>query len=192
MMHVGIGLHGLQRDGLKKLLQEASERGDFTLSSGKKSDWYLDCRLVTTAQLGLGWTASCLLTAFHELHANTLAGPATAAVAMMAAAAVHASGPAKFAYTRAKTKDHGTEQKVEGQPLTKHDRVLLVDDVLTSGGSLIRCYDTLREAYPEAEIVGAWILVDREEGGTDALLKAGIPKVLSEFTKSELLGRTGL
>lgn len=176
--------HGL----LCRMLLQVSKRGDFTLSSGKKSDWYLDCREVTTTKIGLGLVAGEILELQEKWRFNVLGGPASAAIASMAGAVVSSHETLKsFVYTREKAKEHGTQQQVDGAPLdVKKDKLLLVDDVLTSGGSLLKCRDAIVAKYPEIQIVGAWVLVDRAEGGRDRLLQEGI-RVFSSFTRLDIL-----
>jgi orotate phosphoribosyltransferase len=180
--------HGL----LLGLLQKASKTGEFTLSSGMKSDWYLDCREVTTTHCGLKWVANEILEMKDRIDFNVLGGPASAAVASMAGAV--ALGPnhahiRSFVYTREKAKEHGTQQQVDGAPLdVEKDKVLLVDDVLTSGGSLLKCRDALLAKYPDLNIVGAWVLVDRADGGRDRLMQEGL-RVFSAFTRLDILAK---
>lgn len=170
---------------LLKLLREASKKGDYTLASGKKSDWYLDCREVTTTHRGLQLIVNEILALRREYDFNVLGGPASAAIPLMAGLVTMLPIVRSFVYTREKTKEHGMEQQVDGVLLG--DKLLLVDDVLTSGGSLLRCRDTIMAKYPDLEIIGAWVLVDRAEGGSDMLLREGI-EVFSSFTKLDICG----
>ena len=182
--------HGL----LLHHLKQASKTGEFTLASGKKSDWYLDCREVTTEAVGLRLVAGEILELRRKWNFNVLGGPASAAIASMAGALALAGNDSSgnsaiksFVFTRDKAKDHGTQQQVDGAPLNVEEtRLLLVDDVLTSGGSLLRCRDALLTKYPALTIVGAWVLVDRAEGGRDRLLQEGL-RVWSAFTRLDIL-----
>lgn len=166
----------MSQDNLIIALRGAAKMGDFTLSSGKKSDLYIDCRKVTTQSYCLKLAAQKLLETINQLDATILAGPASAAISIMAAACTmtNQANPKGFVYTRSKAKEHGTKQMVDGISLRGTEKVLLVDDVLTSGGSLLQCRNTLLGEYPDIEIVGAWVLVDRAEGGRDSLLHEGI------------------
>jgi len=181
-------------DLLAQLLRRASRRGDFTLASGKKSDWYLDCREVTTTHSGLHLVAGEILGLQAKQRFNALGGPASAAIASMAGAVALAEmdgtgNPClrSFVFTRARAKEHGTQQQVDGAPLdVDTTKLLLVDDVLTSGGSLLKCRDALLAKYPDLNIVGAWVLVDRAEGGRDRLTQEGL-RVWSAFTRLDIL-----
>lgn len=174
------------RSDLLQSLKFLSKRGEFTLASGKKSDWYLDCRPAMASTHTLRIAAESLVEAARGYSLPVLGGPATAAVAVMAAALTFGERtPTQFIYTRAKTKDHGTTQAVEGPKLGPDAQVLLVDDVLTSGGSLLKCADAIKAVYPDVTIVGAWVLVDREEGGRENLMEHGIA-VTSLFTRTDI------
>jgi len=179
----------MDRNMLKEMLQAASKTGEFTLASGKKSDWYLDCRPSMANYEGLRAATDALVNLSQELGLPALGGPATAAVALMAGAMMSDDeAPDRFVYTRSAAKDHGTGQKVEGANLGEKPRVLLVDDVLTSGGSLLKSAAAIKEVYPDVEFVGAWVLVDREQGGRENLQEHGI-RTHAMFTRTEILAK---
>lgn len=184
-------------DRLCKLFAKHCETGEFTLSSGKQSDFYINLR----SPLGYAdalWELGSSLTGFaQQIDANVYAGPAAAALPIMTAAMLNPSADCrifgddrelKMCYTRSSKKKHGLKNQVEGPELIKKDRVILVDDVLTTGKSLIECGEALLANYP-CQIVGIWIAVDRCEGGKKAL-KARFPNlfgVTSLFRKEHLL-----
>lgn len=89
----------------------------------------------------------------------------------------------KLFYCRSEAKKHGTKKLVEGPTLGKDDRVLVVDDVVTSGGSFLKAIAALREETP-AQIVGAFALVDRLQGGREKLRDAGV-ELHSVFTRAD-------
>ena len=173
---------------LKTLLAAAVAEGPVTLASGAVSDFYIDARLVTLTPEGSTLAGEALLDLAAELGATAIAGPTVAACPLVSAVGVlaHQRGrPLKLVYVRAKAKGHGMQKAVEGPPLAAEDRVLVVDDVLTSGGSLLQAIATLR-ADTEATLVGAAVLVDREAGGAQALAAAEVP-LRALFTRSSLL-----
>jgi len=173
---------------LLELLRDASQEGEFQLSSGKTSDWYLDCRKVVGTREGLRVATDPLLRMARKLNANVLAGPASASIALMAGA-IGRGGTVyeieKFVYTR-QQKGHGLQQTVEGPLLVASDRILLVDDVITSGGSLTDCANILRNVYPSVEIVGAWCLVARNPDKLQSI--ENIPTISWQTTQQIIRG----
>lgn len=184
-------------DRLCKLFAKHCEAGEFTLSSGKQSDFYINLR----SPLGYAdalWELGSSLTGFaQQTDANVYAGPAAAALPIMTAAMLNPSTDCrifgdgrelKMCYTRSSKKKHGLKKQVEGPELIEKDRVILVDDVLTTGKSLIECGEALLATYP-CQIVAVWVAVDRCEGGKEALKKRfpNLAGVTSVFRKEHLL-----
>lgn len=181
-------MNDADRARLRALVLGSVAKGEFTLSSGEKSDFYVDARKVTLTTEGSRVVGEAALDAARRLEATALGGPATAACPMISATGVLAAQqhvPLKLFYVRSEPKKHGTKKSIEGPALEKTDRVLLVDDVCTSGGSLIKAADRLREEVG-APIVAALVIVDREQGGREALAKAGI-RLEALFSKTELM-----
>jgi orotate phosphoribosyltransferase len=153
------------------ILEHAYLQGDFVLRSGRRSSYYLDKYLFETrpdllAALGEHIAAAV---AEHEPEAARLAGPELGAVALTAAASLASGLP--FLIVRKEAKEHGTANRLEGA-YEKGERVCLVEDVVTSGGAAVSALDALREAGLECRI--AVCVVDREEGGADALARRGV------------------
>jgi orotate phosphoribosyltransferase len=168
-------------------------RGDFTLKSGAKSDLYIDCRRLLTAPLGAATTGNMMLTAVAASEPNyksAVGGPGVGgallvgAMAAMAAIAVDYSYPWTFFAVRLRSKDHGPADNLIAGSLEAGSKVALVDDVLTSGSSLLEAADIVRSLG--SQVVVAHVIVDRHEGGHRALALAGIP-VYSLLTKADLL-----
>jgi orotate phosphoribosyltransferase len=153
------------------LVEHALLEGDFTLRSGRRSNWYLDkYRFETQPELlrALGDRIAEAVAA-HEPEAVRLAGPALGAVALAAAASMASGLP--FIIVRGETKEYGTANRLEG-PFGPGELVCLVEDVVTSGGALADAVSALRA---EGLVVRTAIaVVDREEGGTDALARLGV------------------
>ena len=171
-------------DGLgHRLLDVALLEGDFTLRSGKRSRWYLDkYRFETDPEL-LRELGDRLAHATREVEPDAvrLAGPALGAVALAASAAMASGLP--FIIVRGETKGYGTGNRVEG-PHEAGELVCLVEDVVTSGGALCEAVEALRAVG--LVVRHAVCVVDREEGGADALARLGV-RLASLYRAGDLL-----
>lgn len=176
-----------RRARLLELVRGCVAEGTVTLASGRTSDFYVDGRLVTLTGEGSCLLAEETLARASELNVSALAGPTTGACPMVTAAGVlaHQRGRAlKLCYVRAAPKGHGLEKAVEGPALTPGERVLMLEDVITSGGSVVRAVERL-QADTGAQVVEVLCIVDREAGGAEALAAAGIP-LRALFTRSQV------
>jgi len=179
------------RDELLNMLKAYSfKRGDFTLASGKKSEFFLDCKRTLLRSRGHYLVAELIMEILHTFHGvDAVAGvelggcPLASAVAM-ASATSGMQDEYNALYIRKTAKDHGTKNLIEGG--ARGDRkVVLLEDVITTGGSSMVALQALKDAayVPVAVIV----VVDRLEGGSDAIHeKFGIP-VISLFTIKDFL-----
>ena len=154
-----------------KLREHALLEGDFLLRSGRRSSYYLDKYHFETRPELLGPLGERLAAAAreHEPDAVRLAGPALGAVALAASASLASGLP--FVIVRDSAKDYGTANRLEG-PFEQGEVVCLLEDVVTSGGALAEAVDALREAG--LVVRNAICVVDREEGGADALARLGV------------------
>jgi orotate phosphoribosyltransferase len=178
-------------DRLLTLLAERSaRRGHFTLASGRQSTLYIDARLTTMSPDGLALIGPLGLDALRAakwpvsaIGGLTLgADPVSYAIAYASALA----GPPLRAFTvRKEAKAHGTGRLIEG-PFLEGDRVAVIEDVITTGGSALRAAEAIRGAG--GVVVGVLALVDREEGGREALESAGLP-VLALARASDIVAR---
>jgi orotate phosphoribosyltransferase len=174
----------MEEDLLGRLLVErALLEGEFVLRSGRRSSWYLDkYRFETEPELlrAIGERLAATVTVC-EPEAVRLAGPALGAVALAASASMASGLP--FIIVRGETKEYGTERRIEGA-FDPGELVCLVEDVVTSGGALGEAVSALRN---EGLVVrNAVCVVDREEGGSDALARLGV-RLRSLFRAGELL-----
>jgi orotate phosphoribosyltransferase len=167
----------------RRLVEHALLEGDFVLRSGRRSTWYLDkYRFETQPELlRLLGDRLAAAAADCEPDAVRLAGPALGAVVLAAAAAMASGLP--FIIVRGETKEYGTANRIEG-PFEPGELVCLVEDVVTSGGALAEAVEALRAGG--LEVRHAVCVVDREEGGTDALARLGV-RLQSLYRASELL-----
>ena len=164
------------------LVDRALLEGDFVLRSGRRSSWYLDKYRFETEPEILQALGVRLAEAVREHEPDTvrLAGPALGAVALAASTAMASGLP--FIIIRGETKEYGTAKRIEG-PFEQGELVCLLEDVVTSGGALAEAVSALRD---EGLVVrNAVCVVDREEGGSDALARLGV-RLRALFRASEL------
>jgi orotate phosphoribosyltransferase len=169
--------------GLAEALGDAALlEGDFVLRSGRHSSWYLDKYRFGTRPDLLRSLGSAIAAAVgeHEPAAARLAAPELGAVPLAAAASL--AGELPFVIVRGTAKEHGTANRIEGV-FEAGERVCLVEDVVTSGGAAIEAVEALREAG--LVVSTAVCVVDREEGGVDALARAAV-RLWPLFRASEL------
>jgi len=163
---------------LVALLRTRSFRqGQFTLASGRQSPYYVDARPTTMSARGLVLVGHLGLQAIRAAGWRpTLVGGLTLGadpVAYAVAAASDRDPPAMDGFTvRKEVKDHGTGRRIEG-PFRTGATVVVVEDVITTGGSALRAIEAVRDAG--GQVLGVLAVVDREEGGRDALTAAGYP-----------------
>jgi orotate phosphoribosyltransferase len=154
-----------------RLLERAYLEGDFVLRSGRRSRYYLDkYRFETDPVLlaGLG-KALAELARSHAPDAELLAGPELGAVPLAAVTSIETGLP--YVIVRKEAKDYGTANRLEGV-FEPGARVCVVEDVVTSGGALLSAVDALRAAG--LHVSAAICVVDRQEGGAEAVAAAGV------------------
>jgi orotate phosphoribosyltransferase len=176
------GLSELKKRLLKLLDEKALKRGDFTLSSGKKSSYYLDGRIITLTPEGAYLVANIILELFQGGGITAIGGPTLGADPIVGAVAVasYIKGvDLKTFIVRKSLKEHGAMRQIEGPKLNKDDRVLLVDDVATTGKALIEAKVVLQKEGIFCD--SAVVIVDRCEGALENLAKAGL-KLSSIYT----------
>jgi len=171
------------------LATRSTTRGQFTLASGKTSTVYIDARLTTMSPEGLSLIGPLALAALRKtgwqvdaVGGLTLgADPISYAISYASAA----SGSGLRAFTvRKEAKTHGTGKVIEG-PFIPGDRVAVIEDVITTGGSALRAIDAVQKAG--GIVSGVLALVDREEGGREAIEASGVA-VVSMVRASEIIG----
>jgi orotate phosphoribosyltransferase len=180
---------------LKSILLEKSVRtGKFTLASGKESDLYIDCRVTALDPFGanligeIGWAAVRDRIAKEGLKIDAIGGmtlgadPISLAVGMTSAKQ-HPEEALQVFTVRKEPKGHGRGKQIEGN-FRKGNTVIVVDDVITTGGSTIKAIDVIEREG--GKVAFALVLVDRQEGGREAIEARGIP-VLALYTRKTLL-----
>ncbi|HWP84572.1 MAG TPA: orotate phosphoribosyltransferase, partial [Terriglobia bacterium] len=166
------------RERLKQILCEKSvQRGEFILSSGKKSDYYLDARRTTLDAEGALCTGMAVLELIRTLspQPRAIGGPTLGAdpiVAVVAALSAQQAAETKLPpisafIVRKEAKQHGMQQLIEGWRGQPGDPVVLAEDTCTTGGSLLNAMQQVRAAG--MNVIAAVCLIDREEGGRAAI-----------------------
>lgn len=165
------------------LAEHAYLEGDFVLRSGRRSRYYFDKYLFETQPELLAPVGERLAEAVaaYEPDAVRLAAPELGGIVLVAAASLASGLP--FVIVRKEAKEYGTAKRLEGA-WERGERVCLIEDVVTSGGAALRAVDALRAAELECRTVIC--VVDREEGGADALGRHAV-RLRAIFRASELL-----
>jgi orotate phosphoribosyltransferase len=179
-----------ERERLLELVRKRALRvGKITLSSGKVSDYYVDAREVVLDPEGAYLTGKLMLDMINP-KAVAVAGMTLGADPIVTAISVvgHIEGRDLSALIiRKEPKKHGTQKFVEGPALPGGSKVAVVDDVVTTGSSLVKSIERLRnEGYEPIQVVA---ILDREEGGSEKLKEAGY-ELESIFTRADLLVKT--
>ena len=184
------GTKGACRERLREKLAACIQTGEIQLASGKVTDFYFDGRLVSLDPEGSVLIARLML---EELVAHGVgavggltsgADPITSSIGVLA---WQEKVPLHLFFVRKEVKGHGMGKRIEGPPIPIEGgiRIALVDDVLTTGGSLIVARDAVREATGIAPDL-ALVIVDREEGGSENLAREGV-EALSLFRRRDFL-----
>jgi orotate phosphoribosyltransferase len=153
------------------LVEHGYLEGDFVLRSGKRSSFYFDKFRFETQPDVLEALGRRLAEEVeqHDPDAVRLACPVLGAVVLAASASLASRLP--FVIVRDEAKEYGTANRIEGE-FEAGERVCLIEDVVTSGGALARAVGAVREVGLECRT--AICVVDREEGGVDALARVGV------------------
>jgi orotate phosphoribosyltransferase len=178
---------------LSILAERSARRGQFTLASGRQSTVYIDARLTTMSPDGLALIGPLALAALRDVDWRVQAvGGLTLGADPISYAIAYASAdtasPLRAFTVRKEAKAHGTGRLIEG-PFHAGDRVAVIEDVITTGGSALRAVEAVRAAG--GTVAGVLALVDREEGGRDALVSAGLP-VVALARASDIVARISL
>lgn len=153
--------------------KEIIKFGDFTLASGKKSSYYVDLRLVPSYPHQFRTMVKKLQNNIVEdigLDSfDSLVSVPTGGLIIASALAIEIIKP--LIYVRSKPKDYGTTKSIEGQ-IHKGMRVVMIDDVATTGGSVVNAIKSLKDA--NITIEDAYVIVNRMEGADEALKELGV------------------
>jgi len=179
-------------DSREKLLEVVKRKavsfGDFVLASGKRSSYYIDARLATLDGDGVRYLAEVILERLDGTGITAIGGMTLGADPIVGAVIALSSlrgTPLKGFIVRKEAKSHGTQKLVEGE-LGAADRVALVEDVVTTGGSVLKAADAVEALGAKVEVVLS--IVDRNEGGREAIAARGY-RFVPIFSLEEILER---
>ena len=179
-----------KRARLIQLLTERSfERRKVVLASGRESDFFIDCKQTALGAEGHALIGALMFDALKELPPSVaVAGvelggcPLASAVALIS---FERGDPRDAVYVRKEAKDHGSRRLLEGDTrLAPGAPIAILEDVVTTGGSTLKAAEKLRAAG--YVVVGVIALVDRLEGGREAIVAAGLPLV-ALFTRDDFM-----
>ncbi len=184
------------RSRLLRLLQEKSVfHGDFVLSSGQRSAYYIDCRLTTLHPEGAHLVGEVMFKLIEQEISSsgakiaavgglTMGADPIALSVSMRSFTEHPRSPLYCFVVRKGAKDHGKGKQIEGN-FKRGDTVVVIDDVITSGESTLKAIDAVQQEG--GKVAFAAVLVDRQQGGRQNIEQRGF-KVIAAFTRDELLG----
>jgi orotate phosphoribosyltransferase len=184
-----------EQELLEILIGNSVCRGNFTLASGAQSDLYIDARLTTLDPRGArligqaGWklikeNATKLGGQIDAIGGLTMGADPIAVSIALAALADEPPALLQAFVVRKSVKAHGRQRLIEGN-FSEGNSVVVIDDVITTGGSTLQAIEAVEEAGGRVAFV--LVLVDREEGGREAIEKHG-HKVVTFFTRTDLIG----
>jgi orotate phosphoribosyltransferase len=183
----------MKQVGILLIKNNAIKFGDYTLASGKKSPYYIDLRQTISSPITMDWIGNALtriiLNEIGKDKIDRILGVPTAGVPFATVVSQKLGLP--LIYYRQARKEHGVRKKVEGI-LERNDRVLVIDDLITTGESVIEAAEVVRD---QGGVVNELVvLLDREQGGKERLRKTRIePHVLFKISDAmEWLNKEGL
>jgi orotate phosphoribosyltransferase len=174
--HLSANIRSARHPELAQYVQDhAIKRGSFTLVSGRKSSYYCDGKRVSFSGEGLQLIADAIHSELRDLECDAIGGMDMGATPIVAAVSLRLfqlgrSVPAFV--VRKDVKDHGTRREIEGPLPEQPSRLVIVDDVVTSGGSIIKSIEAVRRRGHE--VVLAISILDRDGGGREALNAMGV------------------
>jgi len=172
----------MKQVGILLIKNNAIKFGDYILASGKKSPYYIDLRLTISSPITMDWIANALtrivLKEIGKERIDKILGVPTAGVPFATVVSQKLGIP--LIYYRQARKEHGVRKKIEGI-LDRNDRVLIIDDLVTTGESVIEAAEVVRD---QGGVVNELVvLLDREQGGNERLKASRIePHVLFKIS----------
>lgn len=148
-------------------------RGQFKLASGQISNYYIDMSKVALDSYGLALIASNVIGVTKWNGVTAVGGPAYGAIPILSSVLtlMSLSWPMKGFFVRKETKEYGKKELIEGD-LTEEDNVILLEDVTTTGGSLLRAVEEVQKIAKVSQVI---TIVDRNQGADKLFEAKGIP-----------------
>ena len=169
-------LKALARRSLERAQElDALRFGDFTLTSGAKSNYYFDGRILTLDPEGADLVSEAFLAMAVAAGATGVGGPTVAAVPIAGALALRsrqAGTPMDGYFVRDAVKEHGARKQVEGA-IKPGAKVVVFDDTVSTGGSLLVAMDAIQDFG--CEVMAVLCVLDRHQGGSDEVRRRGVP-----------------
>jgi orotate phosphoribosyltransferase len=176
------------RGRLRELIRELSfAKGQFKLASGRTSNYFFDLKPTMLHPEGINLLADAILEEIKGLEADYIGGLAMGAVPVVVAVVMRSQStdrPLKGFWVRTEMKDHGIVKAVDGD-LADRAKVVIVDDVTTTGGSVMKAIEAAKKKH--CDIKAVITVVDRLEGAKENLSEQGI-ELISLFTTEDFLG----
>jgi orotate phosphoribosyltransferase len=154
---------------IEELRRHALVIGEVTLTSGAVAQYYVDAKRAVLLPAGFAALAE-LVAGYARQWEATAVGGLTMGADAPACAALAGGAEVKAFFVRKETKQHGLQRRVEGPPLEQGDRCLIVEDVVTTGGSTVQAIEAVRGAG--FEVCGVVAILDRLAGGAEAIARA--------------------
>ena len=175
-----------KRKYLEHLLQKHALKFDtLILSSGKVSNYYIDCRRISTLKEGAPLLADLIKEKIGNLQVDAIGGPEIGAIPILGA--LSGKGYFNTFIIRKGLKKYGLNKLIEGQLNEQDSSVIIIDDVATTGKSILRAINTVKKVHPNIKILKVIVIVDREEEAKEYLKEFGY-NLEHIFTSKELIG----
>jgi len=172
-------------EAIKLMKRHALTFRNLTLSSGTESSYYIDCRMISTLKEGAPLLADLIKEKIGNLQVDAIGGPEIGAIPILGA--LSGKGYFNTFIIRKGPKKYGLNKLIEGQLNEQDSSVIIIDDVATTGKSILRAINTVKKVHPNIKILKVIVIVDREEGAKEYLKEFGY-SLEHLFTGKELIG----
>ena len=165
---------------------QSLKRGDFILSSGRSSKYLFQLRQTTMSPEGAALIGDIIVDYMNKVGLSCVGGLEMGAVPVVCAVSAMSfvkASPKDAFFVRKAAKEHGARERIDGH-VQEGAGTLIIDDVATSGGSILKAIDGLKEEKVNCSISKALVIVDRQEGASENLAKSGI-ELVSIFKKED-------